>query len=169
MPDASYLEVKNAYLRLKRLYSTDSPIIMSISGEFPKRKKTQILKKIETAYVKLSALMEHEKKKKAEASTPAEKNATISKPERTAFNGQILRDIRCKLGLKLYDVVLETKIRKDLLKDIETERFDALPPEAYLRAHLTGYAKCLGLNPRKVTEDYLIRLSVWKQEQTSKP
>lgn len=162
--------MKKSYHKLKRLYSSDSPIIASISGEFTKRKRTQILKKIETAYVKLSALMEHEKKKKTKAESSAKPvmNQMTPKSERMAFSGKILHDIRCKLGIKLYDVVLETKIRSDLLKDIEAERFDALPSQAYLRAHLTSYAKFLGLNPKKVAEDYLIRLAVWKQEHKPK-
>lgn len=114
--------------------------------------------------------MEHEKKKTRRTGAPATpaSNSRNPKPERMAFSGQILHDTRRKLGIELYDVVLETKIRKDLLKDIETERFEALPPDTYLRAHLTSYAKFLGLNPRKVAEDYLIRLAVWKQEQKPK-
>ncbi len=62
-PDASLAQIKKSYLHLKRLYSSDSIVISPIDEEFPKKKRKEILLKIEDAYVNLLALLEKEDKK----------------------------------------------------------------------------------------------------------
>jgi len=165
-PSATYTEVKNAYLRLKRLYASETSIISPISDEFSKRKRNEILRKLEKAYTTLTAYMEFQRKRQKESgdSDSPDPNREPETSEDYKFTGPILRNVRRKLKIQIFDVTLETKIRKDLLKAIEQEIFEELPSEAYLRAHLRNYAKYLGLNPRKVADDYLSAFNKWKKE-----
>lgn len=59
---------------------------------------------------------------------------------------------------------METKIRKEILKNIELEKFEDLPQEIYLRGHVRSYAKYLSLNPKKVVDDYLRNYKAWKDK-----
>ncbi|MCK4791687.1 MAG: helix-turn-helix domain-containing protein, partial [Desulfobacteraceae bacterium] len=43
------------------------------------------------------------------------------------------------------------------------EKFDALPPDVYLRGHLINYANYLMLNPKKVAGEYMARYRSWKE------
>jgi len=74
----------------------------------------------------------------------------------------MLKDIRRKLGIQLYDVSLETKIRKEILKNIELEKYEDLPQESYLKGHVWSYAKYLSLNPKIVVDDYIKKYKTWK-------
>jgi flagellar biosynthesis protein FlhG len=60
-----------------------------------------------------------------------------------AAPGAWLRRCREALGLSLRDLTERTRIR--VLDAIERERFDALPPEPYLRGYLLSYAQELGV------------------------
>ncbi len=55
-PDAALVQVKSAYLRLKKLYSGDSPLLQPIARDFPEEKRLKILLEIEEAY---NSLLEH--------------------------------------------------------------------------------------------------------------
>jgi flagellar biosynthesis protein FlhG len=72
--------------------------------------------------------------------------------------GAYLRRCREALGVSLQEMIERTRIRA--LPQIETERFDELPPEPYLRGYLLSYAQELGVTdfPGLVTA-YLTRLS----------
>lgn len=120
--------------------------------------------KLERAYTKLSALMEYEKSQSRQSATPEGKDSPSQKIEPPSFSGQTLKEVRTTLGIQLFNLSLDTKIRKEILQNIEDENFRQLPHEAYLSAHLANYAKYLGLNPKKVTRDYLIRYWAWKQK-----
>lgn len=161
-PEASLLEIKNAYIRLKKLYSTQSVIITPIADEFPKRKRREILQQIEDAYTKLQSLFQDERNKGLAdgQSTSLEegKKASIS------FSGEVLKQIRERMGVKLFEVALDTKIRMELLENIERERFENLPPEAYLKGHIVNYANYLFLDPKKVADDYIKRYKEWKSK-----
>jgi cytoskeletal protein RodZ len=78
-----------------------------------------------------------------------------------SFSGDVLRQIRKKKGIHLYEVALDTKIRVEILENIEHERFDALPQEVYLKGHVSNYARYLLLDPRKVADDYISRYKTW--------
>jgi len=167
-PDASLFEIKHAYLRLKKLYSTESPVIAPIAEEFPKKRRREILKEIEEAYSKIIALLENEQESiyDDEPSVSGE----ISKEgrtERISFSGPVLKQIRERLGIQLHEVALDTKIRVEHLENIENERFETLPPEPYLKGHIKTFASFLLLNPTKVVEDYLKRYREWKEERPS--
>lgn len=64
-------------------------------------------------------------------------------PLDVARPGRYLRRCREHLGLALSELSTRTCIRR--LDEIEAERFADLPPEPYLRAHVTQYARALGI------------------------
>jgi curved DNA-binding protein CbpA len=166
--DASLAEIKNAYFRLKKLYSTDSVALTPIADEFSKKRRLVVLEQIEEAYTKLNEELKNEHQKSASfiKSSLTSKNGTEGKEaDSVSFSGGFMRQIREKKGIHLYEVALETKIRVKILEDIENERFDALPQEVYLKAHVSNYARYLLLDPRKVADDYLSRYKAWKVKE----
>lgn len=165
-PDASMLEIKNAYLRLKKLYSSDSIVISPISEEFSEKMRQEILQQIEEAYTKLKVLLKSEYCKSIYNEKPLASgiDAHGKEADITSYGGYVLKQIRKKKGIHLYEVALETKIRIELLNNIELENFDGLPPEPYLKGHISNYASYLLLNPKKVADDYIKRYKVWKKE-----
>lgn len=168
-PDASVLEIKNAYLRLKKLYSSDPTVIAPIAEEFPKARRRQILKEIEEAYSKIRAFLDNEQNQIFADEEPAASKdlPEEKKTEGISFSGPVLKQIREKLGIQLHEVALETKIRVENLENIESEKFDALPPEPYLKGHLKIYANSLLLDPKKVAADYLERYKEWKGDHSN--
>jgi hypothetical protein len=164
--DASLLEIKNAYVRLKKLYSSDSEILLPIADEFPQKQREGILKQVEEAYKSLTDLLKSEQTRVA----PPEKDLTSEDNKKKtednpAYSGQALRQIRERMGIELFDVALDTKIRMELLQNIEREKFDVLPPEVYLKGHISNYASYLMLNPKKVVDDYLRRYRAWRSSK----
>lgn len=162
---ATFVEIKRVYKRLLRLYASETSIISPIAGDFSKRKKQKVIRELEDAYNKLSAQIEHEHSLKIQKTRPSKtEKSPDQSPRGMVFGGSMLKDIRRKLGVQLFDVSLETKIRKDILKNIELERFEELPQEIYLRGHVWSYAKYLSLNPKKVVDDYIKKYKDWKDK-----
>ena len=169
--DASLSAIKSAYFRLKRLYSTDSIVITPIADEFSKKRRLAVLQQIEEAYTKLSEELKDEHHKPTHFGKPGTASENGSEGEEVdsvSFSGDVLRQIREKRGIHLYEVALDTKIREEILENIEHERFDALPQEVYLKAHVTNYARYLLLDPRKVADDYISRYKTWKADAKEK-
>lgn len=168
---ASLSEIKNAYLRLKRLYSTDSIVITPIADEFSKKRRLAVLRQIEEAYTKLNEELKDDGQKSTNFGKPdraSENGAEGEEVESVSFSGDVLRQIREKKGIHLHEVTLETKIRAEILENIEHERFDALPHEVYLKGHVSNYARYLLLDPRKVADDYISRYKAWKADAKEK-
>ncbi len=169
--DASLSEIKNAYIRLKRLYSTDSIVITPIADEFSKKRRLAILRQIEEAFTKLNKELKDEHQKSTNFGKPnraSESGAEGEEVEIASFSGDVLRQIREKKGIYLYEVALDTKIRVEILENIEHERFDALPQEVYLKGHVSNYARYLLLDPEKVADDYISRYKTWMADVKKK-
>lgn len=164
--EATLRDVQNAYLRLKRLYSDHSIVLAPLEEEFTDKKRLKVLEEIEEAYHKLLAGIHAEPPKAAalfpeeSPGVPVEKNL-----ENMAYSGVALRKVRERLGIDLNEIAKELKLRLDLLRAVEDERFEALPEEAYLKGHLKNYARYLGLNVDRVLEDYLGRYVAWKAKK----
>lgn len=77
--------------------------------------------------------------------------------------GSSLKGARELRKLSLEEAAKFTKIRKHLLRAIEEERYDLLPPSFYVRGFLAAYAKYLGLDPDDVVHAYQ---SHWKNHTT---
>jgi len=73
--------------------------------------------------------------------------------------GAELRKVREARGMSLRQIAAVTKIGVRVLEYIEEDRFSFLPPAVYLRGFLTEYAKLLGLDPRRVAQAYMARMT----------
>lgn len=167
-PDASVLEIRNAYMRLKKLYSSDSVVLSPIADEFSKQERQKILQQVEDAYVKLMEIFKDRPGIQSSGKTGRVRPGKVLPEEETeqvSYSGPVLRQLREKMGIQLFEVSLDTKIRMEILESIEQEKFDSLPPEVYLKGHLVNYANYLLLDPKKVAEDYVSRYIAWKQRK----
>lgn len=165
-PEASFVEIKRVYKRLKRLYASETSIISPIAGDFTKRKKQKVIRELDDAYQKLSAQIEYEQSIKDKKTKASEEEKSQDHPlQGMVFNGRRLKDIRKKMGYQIFDISLDTKIRKEILRNIEMEKFEDLPQEIYLRGHVWSYAKYLSLDPKKVVDDYFKSYKLWKERK----
>jgi hypothetical protein len=80
------------------------------------------------------------------------------------YRGKMLKQIREKMGIELKTISSETKINLKVLERIEEESVERLPVQVYLKGFLKGYAQCLGLDPKKVIEDYLSSIGPTKKK-----
>ncbi|HEX7128107.1 MAG TPA: helix-turn-helix domain-containing protein [Thermodesulfobacteriota bacterium] len=76
-------------------------------------------------------------------------------PEGAVVTGALLRKIREQQGISLRDIAQTTKVNLTYLQFIEEENFRQLPVPAYLRGFLKAYAKCIGLDPERVSAEYV--------------
>jgi Helix-turn-helix domain/Domain of unknown function (DUF4115) len=71
--------------------------------------------------------------------------------------GSALRAARERRGLGLGEVERETRIRERYLAALEDERFELLPARAYAKGFLRVYADFLGLDGRRIVEEFNAR------------
>lgn len=69
--------------------------------------------------------------------------------------GEDLRTIRMELDVSLEQISLQSKFKISLLQALEEDRFELLPPLAYLKGILKSYAKCIGSEADHVVQSYL--------------
>ncbi len=74
------------------------------------------------------------------------------KPAKTV--GQRLRSARKRRGLSLEDAERLTKVKLKYLKALEEDRHDLLPTEVYCLGFLRCYSDGLGLNTKKILQQY---------------
>lgn len=75
--------------------------------------------------------------------------------EDVEFRGSILKIIRERRGLSMDLIADKTKININYLENIEAEKYHQLPAEVFLKSYLSQYARFLGLDAKKVVEDYM--------------
>ena len=164
--DAPLRDVHAAYLRLKKLYSGDSIVLAPLGEEFPEKKRKAVLEQIEEAYARILAARKSDPARSSPlfSDVPPPEPETGPEAERLGgpFNGPLLRKLRERQGIELSEISKELKLRIELLRAIEEERFESLPEAIYLKVHLKNYAAFLRLDPALVTEDYLQRYTSWK-------
>lgn len=73
------------------------------------------------------------------------------------FDGPRLRRSRLRSGVELEEIAAVTKISPTYLRCLEEERFADLPAAVYVRGFVTAYARCVGLEPRRVAASYMKR------------
>jgi flagellar biosynthesis protein FlhG len=156
--DADFPEVRQAYLLLKEIYSTESIVTMSVSDEITAEEKEDILTEIEEAYQSITELFSEERN--AVANFIDEVVAGI-----TVFDGPTLRDIREKLNMSLDDVAMATRVQLSHLVNIEEENFSELPVPVYTRGFVMNYAKYLSIDPEMVANSYMEKYRHWVQDQ----
>jgi len=74
-------------------------------------------------------------------------------------NGPVLRRIRENRGISLRQIATASKVGVRYLEYIEQDRYAYLPAPVYLRGFLQEYARVVGLDPRRVSDAYLSRMS----------
>jgi len=87
------------------------------------------------------------------------RNRPVDIPPDAIFNGDLLRQIRQGRGLAVHEVAERTRIPLRHLENIEAGRYNQLPATVYLRGILTSLSKELGLDPARVTKDYIQLMS----------
>ncbi len=88
----------------------------------------------------------------------------ISEPE-FEYSGPALRKIRETIGLDLKQISRQTKVSSTNLYFIEMENYAHLPAFIYLKGFVSEYARCLGLDPLRVLNDYVMRYRKWEKER----
>lgn len=68
--------------------------------------------------------------------------------------GEQLRIARSTMNKSLEDVSNDTNISKRYLKALEEDNYDIFPGQVYIRGFLGVYAKCVGLDPEAIVEQY---------------
>ncbi len=68
--------------------------------------------------------------------------------------GQFLRKKRTSLKIDISELCRESKINVDYIRAIETDQFDELPGDAYIRAYLKTLAKRYNVDTHKILEWY---------------
>jgi curved DNA-binding protein CbpA len=169
-PKATEEEIRIAYEKLKTIYSPNAP---GITVLFTPKEVKEIHDKVEEAYRVLRdprSQRDYDLMLRGKGGAPAipppsptvihrilspkEIREALGGDEIT-WSGKHLRNIRQHLSLDLDEVTVETKVGKHNLKAIEEEDVQALPPPVYLKGFLRTYAKALGLDPQRVTEEYI--------------
>ncbi len=73
--------------------------------------------------------------------------------------GNSLREARLRQGLDLVRVEADTKIRGKYLQALESERFEILPAETYVKGFLRTYAEYLGLDGQLYVDEFNSRFA----------
>jgi hypothetical protein len=77
--------------------------------------------------------------------------------------GPSLREARLHKGVEIPDAERATKIRAKYLRALETESFDVLPGQAYIKSFLKSYAEYLDLDGQLFVDEYTSRF--WVDEE----
>jgi hypothetical protein len=152
-PDAPFSQVKNNYLLLKEIYKDAETCYAALDEGMNDTRREQILADLDTAYKVLK-----ESHSRLESShSPSEKPEPPAQPlpEFEVISGMALRVIRQMLKYEYEPLARATGISVNNIRNIEMERFDQLPPPAYVKVMVMALAKELGLDPAKAAQDYI--------------
>jgi hypothetical protein len=70
------------------------------------------------------------------------------------LSGNDLKRLREALGIEISEIYAITRISSSVLNMIESDHYDELPAEIYLKQFLKSYAEILQIDPRHVAEGY---------------
>ena len=90
-------------------------------------------------------------------SQPSQEPASQVSQLISEFTGPTIKLLREQKGLTLRNVADMTKLGTRYLEFLENEIFAKLPARAYIRGFLMMYAKALGCDPIRISNDYLKR------------
>jgi DnaJ-class molecular chaperone len=76
-----------------------------------------------------------------------------------SISGDDLKKMRKASGIELSEINAVTKISVSVLKSMEENRIENLPPSLYLKSFLRRYAEILQIDPQKVIDGYLKHIS----------
>jgi curved DNA-binding protein CbpA len=173
-PQASDEAIRIAYEKLKAIYSLLTPGITIL---FTPEEVKQIQDKLEEAYRVLQdprSQREYDlvmqgawEKPIVPPPRPVAIQRTLTLPQikealgvdEVSWSGESLDKIRRYHKLDIDELALEIKVSKRHLEAIEAETISALPAPVYLKGFLRSFARALGLDPQRVSEAYLTRIS----------
>jgi curved DNA-binding protein CbpA len=75
------------------------------------------------------------------------------------ISGKDLKRLRHAFGIERSEIYEVTRISGDVLTHIEEDRFDALPPQIYLKQFLRSYAEIFQIDPEHILNGYLKNMS----------
>lgn len=183
-PDATSREIQQSYERAKETYQNDSVAVYSLFSEKEMEKIQAVIEEAhrvlmdetsrrnydQTHLSSLNLKWPRSEKIPETPESPMEKKTYLPFSEISVdlgegpYRGKMLKQIREKMGVDLKTISMETRISLKILELIEEEKVGQLPPQVYLKGFLKGYAQCLGLDPKKVIEDYLNSLGPAKKK-----
>lgn len=183
-PDATSREIQQSYERAKETYQNDSVAVYSLFSEKEMEKIQAVIEEAhrvlmdetsrrnydQTHLSSLSLKWPRSEKIPETPESPMEKKTYLPFSEISVdlgegpYRGKMLKQIREKMGVDLKTISMETRISLKILECIEEENVGQLPAQVYLKGFLKGYAQCLGLDPKKVIEDYLNSLGPTKKK-----
>src|SRR5438552_3434129 len=68
--------------------------------------------------------------------------------------GTTLREARMRARIDISEIETQTKIRAKYLRALENEEWELLPGPTYVKSFLRTYADALGLDGRRLVEEY---------------
>ncbi|MBW2248081.1 MAG: helix-turn-helix domain-containing protein [Deltaproteobacteria bacterium] len=80
------------------------------------------------------------------------------------ISGDDLKEMRKTAGIELSEINAVTKISVSVLKSMEENRIESLPPGLYLKNFLRLYAETLQIDPQKVIDGYLKHISLTQKK-----
>jgi len=173
-PRATEEEIRIAYDKLKTIYSRHTP---GMTHLFSSAEVKEIHDKVEEAYRVLRdprSQREYDLMIRGEGEMTAVPAPSFIVTHRLLspqqieealggdeihWSGEGLGKIRRYLSLEIDEVAVEIKVSKHNLEAIEAEDVHALPAPVYLKGFLKVYARTLGLDPKQVTDEYLVRIT----------
>ena len=141
-PDASANEVRQAYHRMKALYSEGSMATYALMEE---EERHEMLDRIEKAYLRISIQFEQTHKDELDRAPLLYTAGEVPPFDPKENIGSYLKRRREQLGLPIKNIAVTTCIRSTYLEHIESENYDQLPAPVYLRGFVIEYARSLKL------------------------
>jgi len=159
-PGDNLYQARQAYQQQKSLYAEDS--LASYALLSPQQREMR-LEQIESAYRHIVKELSGSAAEVVLLPSAVERmdckvfgKQRLTEPEQPL--GPQLKDARERAGLTLQEMARRTKIGTRYLEGIESERFELLPAEVYLRGFVLQYAQLVGLEePERLAEQYLQR------------
>ena len=166
-------DIKNAFSTLtddQRRAAYDRMLVDSgqVETSIPSREKQDSSPSLSSTYVSVNEnhLYSRVKDKLLTKDVKALSDEILLKER---LSGDDLKKLRNAVGVKITEIQYITKISASVLKAIEENRFEELPPDTYLRSFLRSYAKVLQINPQKIIDGYLKTISLSKKTNDSDP
>jgi len=161
--DANENEIEAAYEHLCRLYGSDKKdiSIQLLEGEWSDEARSLLLDQINRAY---NQIKEHVNTTVTDESINPD-IIEVSENQTIEYSGNELRRIREEKGIGLHQIYKKTQLPYKLFANIEQEKYAKLPEPGLLRWYTSVYAKILGLDAKKVADDYMKRYRRWSKDQ----
>lgn len=179
-PTASFEDIRRANRRIRDIYGAES---IAVSGLYDPASLEAVHRRLDLAFatlmdaakrkdydnelfpdgVPLPAPTVHESVPVQRAGKPDDADVLAPRPampeisQTTEYSGPLLRQIREAVGVELREVAERSKIGMAYLQALESEHFQRLPAQVYVRGFLAEYARALGLDVERVKQTYLDR------------